>query len=449
MTTQTNSNSPMKFKQSFIAIACAGLWLSILQTVFVHAVPVGPQMKPIASALEEIVEPEKGFLKDRMNIPSLRLAIPVLNPGIPQSTKKQEEEGVWPELRKVEAVRSALKLKEWLYRYNQFDSILVSADASISADIYLIARIIRSTGEIMELAYQVVDARGEVWSAEQKQVHRVEPGWHERYGETSRDPFDPLYQAVANEVYELLKDKGKAHVNQLERNKRSANSAKLSELQKITKTRDLAFAGFMLPSEYGQYLEQKERRWSITQLPDEQSEVWGRIQSVMLREDAFVQVVEDHYQEFAASIEVDYQQWQEDMFPIAREARLAKRGRTWKAIAGTALVAASAASAKDGAADEGDRSAQNAAVAGALAGGGLIAMAFRDNHLNQRAVGEINELGKSFNDSIRPTSIDVNGKIVTLTGSVHNQFAMWRSMLADIYAAETAEDGSVVIVDEE
>lgn len=421
--------------------------LATAQSTF--GVSVGPRLGPSTAPETLDVEQEEEFFKTKMNIPDLRLAIPVLDPGIPESTKVQQEQGIWPELRKAEAVRSAFKLKQWIHRYNQFDSIVIAADTSVSADIYLIGRIVESDSETMRIAYQVVDARGIAWTDERTKKHRVELGWHERYGNTDRDPFDPLYNEIAEDVYEELKDRGKTHVDQLEHNEKvGLEKARYSELQLITTTRDLAFARFISP-EYHDYLEFQGNQYKIQYAPDEQSESWGRIQSIMHREDEFVQVIEDHYGGFRDQIEEDYGKWQEDTFPVAREVRLAKRGRTFKAIFGIALVAASVAAAEDGAAKDGDRSAENATLAGVLGGGALIAGAFRDNHLRKQAVEEINELSRSLHNSIRPTRIDMNGKVVTLTGTVQDQFGQWRSLLADMYAQSQDSDAVTILTEDD
>ncbi|MYD44816.1 MAG: hypothetical protein F4W92_00465 [Gammaproteobacteria bacterium] len=421
--------------------------LAITQSTF--GVSVGPRIGPTTAPETLDVEQEKEFFKTKMNIPDLRLAIPILDPGIPESTQVQQEEGIWPELRKAEAVRSAIKLKQWIHRYNQFDSIVIAADASVSADIYLIGRIVESDSETMRIAYQVVDARGVAWTEERTKKHRVELGWHERYGNTDRDPFDELYNKIAEDVYEELKDRGKAHVEQLEHNEKvGPDKARYSELQLITTTRDLVFACFISP-EYNDYLERKGSQYVVRYAPDEQSDSWRRIQTIMYREDEFAQLIEDHYEGFRDQIEKDYEKWQEDTFPVARDVRLTKRNRTIKAIVGVALVAGSIAAAEDGAAKDGDRSAENAAAAGVLGGGALIAAAFRDNHLHKQAVEEINELSRSLHNSIRPTRIDLNGKIITLTGTVQDQFGQWRSMLADMYVQSQDSDAVTILTEDE
>ena len=67
---------------------------SLVLTQSVFGVSVGPRLEPPTAPQTLDVENEEEFFKTRMNIPKLRLAIPVLDPGIPESTQKQKEEGI-------------------------------------------------------------------------------------------------------------------------------------------------------------------------------------------------------------------------------------------------------------------------------------------------------------------------------------------------------------------
>ena len=353
---------------------------------------VGPRLDGLSPEETQGIQDPSEILKPRLTMPSLRLAIPVLNPGIPESTQEQENEGIWPELRKAEAVRIAFKLKDWTTRYNQFDSIIVSADVSVSADLFLVARIVQSNSEEMSLAYRIVDARGAIWTDERIKTYRAEIGWHERYSKTDKDPFDPLYKKIAEEIYLELANKSELHVNQHKRNEFvGPRLSRLSELELVTITRDLAFARYVSP-EYHDSLRETGNRLSIQYVPEFTSESWLRIMSVMTREEDFVSVIEDYYENFVAKVESDYQTWQQDAFPIARKLRLEQDKR--------------------------------------------------------EALTEINNLGSRLHTTIKPTRIDVNGNVVTLNGSVQSQFAEWRSMISDIYEASKSSNAVKILSDD-
>jgi hypothetical protein len=50
----------------------------------------------------------------------------------------------------------------------------------------------------------------------------------------------------------------------------------------------------------------------------------------------------------------------------------------------------------------------------------------------------LQELGESLENEVAPRVIDLQDRTITLTGTVEEQYAQWREILADIYAAETA-----------
>ena len=47
------------------------------------------------------------------------------------------------------------------------------------------------------------------------------------------------------------------------------------------------------------------------------------------------------------------------------------------------------------------------------------------------------ELGDTFDAEVRPAVLEVEGKTITLSGSVESQFDQWRELLRDIYVTET------------
>ena len=432
------------FSRSLATLLVASL--VTLTVTSVHAVRVGPQLRPPPVNTQDFTRP----LKSRMNIPSMSIAIPVLNPGIPSSVEEQEKKGVWPELRQTEAVRCAFHIRNEIRRYNQFDSLIVSPDATVSADLYLLGSIVDSTSEITRIRFELVDSTGKVWVPRTTLSHRVELGWHERYGGQGIDPFQPLYAEIALKVYEALKTKAKAHVAQLERNQKASRNQqpRLSELQRVVAVRKLVMAQFFSPTQYSDTLSERNGVWQLDYLPDMTNQSWARIESVSARENNVVRQLEGYYEAFLAQVEEPYSQWQTDAFPIAREVRLQQRKATVSQVAGAALVVLSAASALDGAAASGDRSAQLATSLGALAGGALVKAGFETKENNKFAVGMINEIGRNMHTTLKPVRVEVSGQVVTLQGTASEQFTQWRSLLAEMYENESVDFEAVAILEE-
>ena len=106
---------------------CACLMLIYFYAVTASGVLVGPAIQKEEGSTALPMPGVDQPLKSRMNIPSMRFAVPVLDANIPSNVEVQLHEGIWPELRRIEAVRSAIKIREHMRTFNQFDSLVCVA----------------------------------------------------------------------------------------------------------------------------------------------------------------------------------------------------------------------------------------------------------------------------------------------------------------------------------
>jgi hypothetical protein len=54
----------------------------------------------------------------------------------------------------------------------------------------------------------------------------------------------------------------------------------------------------------------------------------------------------------------------------------------------------------------------------------------------------LEELADSFGTGMKPHHIELANRSLTLTGTVDEQYAQWRALLAEIYRTETATNGT-------
>ena len=417
--------------------------LAILGAFSIAAIELGPRVQDTPPG-----EPAKDATLDAM---ALRLAIPVLNPGIPSSQQEQFKSGIWPELRNAEAMRIAVKLREQIDRRGTFRDVVVSPDTSASADFYLLARIDESNGEDLKLRWSLVDAtqtyripancrRSSCWKRDDR---RVWDGWHEANDVTKADPFEPLYAKIADQVHSTMKDLARKHESQIEKNRRakSGRASKLSELQAAKAARSVVFAAYFAPDIYGDAITQQRGRLKLSYLPSQDGEEWTRIEAIRVRDERFAVLVSEQYGGFADRMHNPYSEWQKESFPLARQARLARREATLSAIGGGIAALGAAAAAEDG----------KDTTAGALAAAGAAAIV---NSIAERKKAsamqtEINELGATAQIALKPMVVATRDRTVTLTGTAREQFTQWRTLLRDLYtntstdfeAVQFAEDG--------
>jgi hypothetical protein len=80
---------------------------------------------------------------------------------------------------------------------------------------------------------------------------------------------------------------------------------------------------------------------------------------------------------------------------------------------------------------------QYSAYGGLFGGGYLIKDAFAKRDEAQMQVEALAELGNSLEAEIAPQTIELEERVITLSGNVESQYAQWREILADLYASET------------
>ena len=144
----------------------------------------------------------------------LDVGVAVLDPGI---TELDEDDGVFPEVRRAEATFIANELTKTLQEVGAWGAVRVVPDNQQFTDLLLNGTIIHSDGEHLELAVEVTDARGVVW------IDKTYTGTTSRYAydgrnANSQDPFLLVYRNVANDmlkVFESIKRRDRLAIRQV------------------------------------------------------------------------------------------------------------------------------------------------------------------------------------------------------------------------------------------
>lgn len=445
------TTSIMQRRRSEMLRSLGRLWflclgLSVVFATSSHAITVGPKFKP---KVEVPTQDQDRELPGKLDLVPLQAVVSILDPGFIATDPDLDKKGIWPELRHTESIRCAIKLKESLIAINQFDSVYVVPDTSASADFYLVGMIKESTGEILRIQYMLVDATGKTWLNETN-VHRVEPGWHQRFAKPGVDPFQPLYDEIAGEVWKVLKRLAADHTKVAKDNRsrgRKGKSTQLSQVELISAVRELVHAQYFNPDLYSDALtlgsgNNRAGSYRIKYLPDKSSTDWQTIEKIAARDREFLRTVNKHYDQFMTEVNPSYEEWQEDSFPYAREIRLAKRAETLANVTTGVLAVATIASAVE--ANDSDSRDKALAIGGVLTSAALL-KGMMDRNRKNRELARFNELTQSYHDSFKPIRVRVGGEIVTLEGTVINQYNQWRELLTDIYAQENSDFESVII----
>ena len=424
--------------RTLAAISGCLLWAIAAMDATGGDIELGPRIEREGEAQQVRATP-----RPVLDIPPLRLAIPVLDPGLPENQAVWEDRGIWPELRRAEGVRCAQRIARAIRDLGHFQSVIVAPDTSVSADLYLLGEIAASNAEDLKIKYRLLDATGKTWIRNKTARHRVPLGWHENNTDRKADPFAGLYVAIATEVEKSLIAQARRHAATVKQNARrvaTGNSPKLSELEMVTLTRDLVLAGYFAPDRYGDTLKESRGRMKVQYVPYTEDEDWARIESVRARDEAFSKRLSDEYAAFADQMQGSYALWQQDSFPYAREQRKLKERATAQAILGTLAAVATVAAAADG-----NVGTLPTVVAG-VASTALIVSSFRTNNKRKDQVRQLNELGRSLQAELAPSVVEMRESTVTLRGTAREQFHQWRSLLRDLYANDTEDFEAVTVV---
>jgi hypothetical protein len=371
----------------------------------------GPQL---ASAQEQNKEiPYQGVKLD--------VIIPVFSPGLSDSAAEYEEEGIWPELRRAEANRFAYKLKTALDESGKFGAVRVAPNSTASGDLFAVGEIIESNGQELEFSLRVVDASGKQWLNETID-HEVGEGFYKNPRNDGKDPYDPAFDKAAQAIIEaLLKQK----------------QSELAQLQNIN---DLRFAASFNEQAFNEYLDTSGQQIKLVSMPSDADPMFERVKSIQVREQLFVDNLQQNYSAFSQQMDESYLAWQE---ASATEMQLRKEAKTksiWKMIGGAVLIGAAVAAATSGSSNDPRFGRDLATVAGGIGGAVLISSGFKSREEAKFHQEALNELGESVNLEMAPQVMTYEEESVELTGDIDEQFRQWRAFLNRMYQLEATPD---------
>lgn len=371
----------------------------------------GPQL---ASAQEQNKEiPYQGVKLD--------VIIPVFSPGLSDSAAEYEEEGIWPELRRAEANRFAYKLKTALDESGKFGAVRVAPNSTASGDLFAVGEIIESNGQELEFSLNVVDASGKQWLNETID-HEVGEGFYKNPRNDGKDPYDPAFDKAAQAIIEaLLKQQ----------------QSELTQLQNIN---DLRFAASFNEQAFMEHLDTSGQQIKLVSMPSDADPMFERVKSVQVREQLFVDNLQQNYSAFSQQMDDSYLAWQE---ASATEMQLRKEAKTksiWKMIGGAVLIGAAVAAATSGSSNDPRFARDLATVAGGIGGAVLITSGFKSREEAKFHQEALNELGESVNLEMAPQVMTYEEESVELTGDIDEQFRQWRAFLNRMYQLEATPD---------
>ena len=349
----------------------------------------------------------------------LDVGIAIFDPGI---ADYDGEALIYPEVRKAEARFMPNQLAQSMVESGAWGAVRVVPDPERISDLSVHGAILHSDGERLELQITATDSRGYEW------LDKLYTGEASAYAyrastRASYDPFQAVYNTIANDLLQALEEL---------RPRDRENVRLVSELLFAQSFSPEAFAGYIARNRQGRYL--------VMRLPADNDPMLERVRTIRERDHIYIDTMQEYYNNFGSEMFDPYQDWRKLTYEeVTAMAELKAESRR-RLIAGAVAVAAGIAGATSS--DSSTRTAGNVAVIG---GGYLLKSGLEKRAEAAIHVEALEELGMSLEAEITPQVIELEDRSVTLSGNVEDQYAQWRDLLADIYAAEI---GSLEVPDE-
>lgn len=369
-------------------------------------------------AIQTNSNPETSSTVSQPTFEGYSVSIPPFDPNIPNDPEDYERLGIWPEVRRTEAIRIANELKEKLDGSGMVAAARVTPSVRATSHFYVNGKILESNGEDLRLSVELVDITGRSRMSKNYR-HRV--GSYDDPRATSRNLHAPLMDEISEDV------------------RRTISRIRERDRETITRVERMRFAESFQPSYFSQFLDTNRRgRTRLLSFPAEDDAMLERIELLKIKDQLFIDDIQKEYSDFTADSNNPFFTWQQQALVETRAAREARARARGNLLAGIAAVAIGAAIAADAPAYSTTADVGAAvAVVGAVAAGAAAIENLRDARSH---VDTLNEIGESLNIQIAPKVMEIEDQQVELRGNAEEQYLQWRQYLTDFYDLERTPD---------
>jgi hypothetical protein len=289
------------------------------------------------------------------------------------------------QLRSVETRLIPFRLRQTLERSGYWGAVRLMPGFDPAAELQLEGSILASSGTELKLSIKVTDATGRYWldaiyeDAASDLDYMEEP-------DPAVDPFQDLYNLIANDLSLVLA------------------GMPVTELNEIAATATMRYAAGLSGEVFGAYLRPGENGVQLAGLPARDDPLFQAVQRVREAEYLFTDAVDEHYQSLNRQVGPTYAWWRYYNHELLRgNERLERIDATRGATKGSWYAVE------------------------------RVYKTFKDAKMNQDALRELTD---SFDRETAPVVTEVAGRVVELSGSLQQQYDLWRSILKDMYLEE-------------
>lgn len=259
----------------------------------------------------------------------LSVIIPTFDPNIPDNPDQYKKKSIWPELRRAEANRFAVQLRNSLNQTKAFGAVRVTPDKTATAHLYVNAKILTSNGEDIKIGIDVIDISGKR-ILKKNYRHRV----------TEYELEDP--RSVGKDRYQKVFDLAAVDIAKASSKLRPKKVAELNAIE------ELRFAESFSPDYFSSYIQtSRTGKTKLVSLPAKDDALFNRVKALRIKDQMFVDNMQNDYNDFRNNMNEDYLLWQKQAFTESKAAREAASAANAKMFVGILAVAGGAAMANN------------------------------------------------------------------------------------------------------
>ena len=349
----------------------------------------------------------------------LDLGVLAFDPGLDALSDKQAE-FVLPSVRVAEGHYLANQLARTIQDTAAWGAVRVLPTKEVITDVYIEGIILHSDGERLELGITVSDTSGKEWY-QRSYAQEASKYAYDRQKSLHRDPFQGLFNRIANDLVDYRKALGREQA---------------TTLRNIS---TLRFARDFSPEAFDQHI-QADRKgvFDIKRLPATNDPILQRIQRIRERDYLFIDTTQEYYDAFSLQMEAPYQSWRTQNYDEVLATRELTRQSRERTIGGIVTVIAGIVAAGS------NSGATRAAGAVAIGSGAmLVKSGLAKKGEAQIHIEALAELGQSLEAEVEPRTVTLEDQTITLSGNVQAQYRQWKQLLEKIYALER---GTTVLI---
>jgi len=322
------------------------------------------------------------------------------------------------EVRAAEARFIPFHLKQTLQRTGFWGAVRVVPDKAEEVDVSVKGKLIESNGETLKVQIQVVDVTGRTWFDTEYSAEAT-PQNYDALREKDYDPYQDLYNRVANDMLAYMKKLGPRQI---------------AEIRRVSL---LKFANSVAPYAFGGYLVQDDSgNVRVSRLPADDDPMLKRVQRIREREFMFIDTVNLYYGNLYNDMREPYGQWRKSYLEELNQQRELERQAWGRRILGVAAIVGAVLIGNQFGDSSSGRVARDLMVIGGVEVIRSSGQFADDAKIHEDA---IKELGASFKGDVAPIVDEVEGRTVKLSGSVETQYEDWRRTLREMFVAETGQ----------